>query len=302
MPELATAGRRWHVVQGANLLDALNAAGCGVPYSCRAGSCHACMVRCLHGEPADARPDALAAHLRAEGWRLACQCQVEGDLTVATFDPTVDAIPAQVLEATWLTPAVLRLRVQPRRPLRYSVGQHLVLWAGQVARPYSLASLPGEDPYLEFHIDCHQPGAFADAARQLRPGHRLGLGELHGGALHYDPDWQARPLWLLAAGTGLAPLYGVLREALRQGHQGPVQVLQVAAQPYLREELQALAAQHPAAQVDYLDALPRSLRVPRQAVALVCGGPASVEGFARALFMAGVPRGQVYADTFNVRR
>ncbi|EPN45970.1 hypothetical protein A244_24659, partial [Pseudomonas syringae pv. actinidiae ICMP 18807] len=30
-----------------NLLDALNHAGVPVPYSCRAGSCHACLVRCV---------------------------------------------------------------------------------------------------------------------------------------------------------------------------------------------------------------------------------------------------------------
>jgi ferredoxin-NADP reductase len=56
----------------------------------------------------------------------------------------------------------------------------------------------------------------------LQVGDELRLGELRGGALHYDPDWQARPLWLLAAGTGLAPLWGILREALRQGHQGEI--------------------------------------------------------------------------------
>ena len=38
--------------------------------------------------------------------------------------------------------------------------------------------------------------------------------------------------------------------------------------------------------------------VSRQTGALVCGAPASVERFARRLFVAGVPRGQVYADAF----
>lgn len=36
----------------------------------------------------------------------------------------------------------------------------------------------------------------------------------------------------------------------------------------------------------------------RQTVALVCGAPGSVERFARRLFIAGVPRGQVLADVF----
>ncbi|MFF7705788.1 iron-sulfur-binding ferredoxin reductase [Pseudomonas sp. NPDC007930] len=302
MPELAAGGRRWQVAPGSNLLDALNAAGVAVLYSCRAGSCHACLVRCEQGEPADAQPQALAPEARAEGWRLACQCQVVSDLQVATFDPRRDALQAQVIDAAWPSPHVLRLRVLPQRPLAYRAGQHLVLWLEGVARPYSLASLPGEDRALEFHLDCRQPGAFIDAARGLVAGSSLGLGELHGGALHYDPAWHAQPLWLLAAGTGLAPLYGVLREALRQGHEGPIQLLHVASEHYQRAALEALQAEHPGLQVQYLAQLPASLRVPRRAVALLCGGPASVEAFARALFMAGLPRSQQYADTFTPRR
>ena len=58
---MAHSARR--VAKGSNLLDALNDAGLNVPYSCRAGSCHACLVRCLQGEPQVARPQALDADL-----------------------------------------------------------------------------------------------------------------------------------------------------------------------------------------------------------------------------------------------
>ena len=49
MPELKAAGQAWSVTPGSNLLDALNGAGLRVPYSCRSGSCHACLVRCVRG-------------------------------------------------------------------------------------------------------------------------------------------------------------------------------------------------------------------------------------------------------------
>ena len=186
MPELKAAGQSWSVPVASNLLDALNGAGLRVPYSCRSGSCHACLVRCVRGEPLDQRPEALSEARREQGWRLACQCQVLDDLEVQLFDPTRDGLPAQVQALDWLSPTVLRLRLLPDRPLRYAAGQHLVLWtADGVARPYSLASLPGEEPWLEFHLDCRQNGAFSDAARQLQAGDVLRLGELRGGALHY---------------------------------------------------------------------------------------------------------------------
>ncbi|MBX8500825.1 iron-sulfur-binding ferredoxin reductase [Pseudomonas cichorii] len=311
MPEIHVGNRHWPVAEASNLLDALNQAGVAVPYSCRAGSCHACLVRCVQGEPADDKPDALAADKRQQGWRLACQCRVVEDLSVEVFDPVRDGLPAKVSGCDWLSPTVLRLRLEPERPQRYRAGQHQVLWTSSgIARPYSLASLPGEDAFLEFHLDCRLPGAFCDVARQLQTGDAIRLGELRGGALQYDPDWQERPLLLLAAGTGLGPLWGVLREALRQDHQGPIHFLHLArdvAEHYLAGELQALAAEHPGLQVRLVtpDQLPTALDelrlLSRRAMALVCGSPASVETFAKRLYLSGLPRNQLLADVFVTR-
>ena len=233
-----------------------------------------------------------------------------GDLQVEAFDPLRDGLPALVVGADWLNASVLRLRLQAERGLRYRAGQHMVLWAGQVARPYSLASLPQEDAFLEFHIDCRQPGAFSDAARALSVGDRLRLGELRGGALQYDPDWQSRPLWLLASGTGLGPLWGVLREALRQDHQGAIRVIHLAHDAdghYLAGPLAELAARHPNLTVELwtaaqsAQALAQLRLVSRQTLALLCGHPVSVEAFSRRLFLAGLPRNQLLADVFLPR-
>jgi NAD(P)H-flavin reductase/ferredoxin len=307
MPELRVGERQWAVAVGSNLLDALNQNGVPVPYSCRAGSCHACLVKCVEGLPSDSRPDALSNEQRQQGWRLACQCQVVDDLQVETFDPLRDGLAAQVVASDWLSASVLRLRLTSERPLRYQAGQHLVLWAGQVARPYSLASLPEEDRFLEFHLDCRQPGEFSDAARRLRIGDPIRLGELRAGALHYDPDWHTRPLWLLAAGTGLGPLFGILREALRQHHQGTIRVIHLAhdaSEHYLAKPLQAMAEGRENLNVELWTAaeLPAALAqlrlVSRQTLALVCGAPDSVDVFARRLYLAGLPRNQLLADVF----
>jgi NAD(P)H-flavin reductase/ferredoxin len=311
VPELEVAGKRWTVAPASNLLDALNAGGCKVPYSCRAGSCHACLVRCLSGEPADAKPEALDRFQRAEGWRLSCQCLVVQDLVVEVFDPARDGVEAEVVGIDWPAPDVLRLRLVPTRPLRYSAGQHLLLWNDEgVARPYSLASLPGFDDFLEFHLDCRHPGLFSDRARRLAPGDRLRLGELHGGALHYDPSWDGRPLLFLASGTGLAPLWGLLREALRNHHQGPIRIIHLAHDAsghYLAKSLTELAASHSGLVVQLItpaelpEVLAQFRLVSRQTIALLCGHPASVEEFARRLYLAGLPRNQFLADTFLTR-
>ncbi|WP_439852582.1 iron-sulfur-binding ferredoxin reductase [Pseudomonas syringae] len=311
MPQLRVGERSWTVAAADNLLDALNYAGVAVPFSCRAGSCHACLVRCVQGEPADALPGVLPEEKRRQGWRLACQCRVTEDLAVEVFDPQRDGLPARVTGCDWLSPTLLRLRLEPLRPLRYSAGQHQVLWTDSgVARPYSLASLPGEEPFLEFHIDCRYPGAFCDVARQLRMGDELRLGELRGGALRYDSDWQENPLLLLASGSGLGPLWGVLREALRQEHQGSIRLIHLARdsqEHYLAAELQALTALYPHLSVQLitaqtLQATLADLRLlSRRAMALVCGSADSVEMFAKRLYLAGLPRNQLLADVFVAR-
>jgi NAD(P)H-flavin reductase/ferredoxin len=311
VPEVRVGAAHFNVEPATNLLEGLLAAGIKVPNSCRAGSCHACMVRCLSGESLDAQPDALSVEQRAQGWRLACQCQVLSDVTVQVFDPATDGIGATLTGCDWLSARVLRLRLLPERRLRYQAGQHVLLWtADGIARPYSIASLADAEDYLEFHLDCCHSGAFSDAARGFTVGQSLALGELRGGALHYDPDWHARPLWLLAAGTGLAPLWGVLREALRQGHSGAIRVLHLAhdeAEHYLAEPLAALAGQHANVQVQLVSAaeLPVALAelrlVSRQTMALLCGSPASVEAFSRRLYLLGLPRNQILADVFLPR-
>lgn len=308
MPDLRVGEQQWPVAAGSNLLEVLNQAGIRVPYSCRAGSCHACLVRCTQGEPVDALPEALDAGKRQQGWRLACQCRVVEDLTVEVFDPLRDGLPAQVCGSDWLSPTVLRLRLEPARPLRYRAGQHVVLWtASGVARPYSLASLPGEDTFLEFHLDCRHSGAFSDVARQLRVGDGIRLGELRGGALQYDADWQDRPLLLMGAGTGLGPLWSVLREALRQEHQGPIRLVHLAhdgTEHYLAEKLSSLAAGYSGLQVQLAtpEELPFMLAdlrmLSRKTMALICGSPASVERFSKRLYLAGLPRNQLLADVF----
>ena len=307
MPELSCRGKSWQVERSANLLDALLAAGFAVPYGCRAGICHSCLVRCRHGEPEDARPQALDPAKRAQGWRLACQCRVAENLDIELFDPACDGLEAQVQDLSWPGEGVLRLRLLPQRSLRYQAGQHVSLFTDQgVARAYSLASLPDEDAFLEFHLDCRRPGAFCDFARQLQVGDVLRIGSVLGGALHYDPLWQAQPLLLLAGGTGLAPLYAILREALRQGHSGPIRLLHCSRSgPYLRETLQPLAESHGNLQLEWVageearQRLAQLTVASRQEVALVCGRPGFVDACARRLFLAGLPRGQVLAEAFS---
>lgn len=307
VPKLEVGASVWTVESDRTLLDSLLDVGLAVPFSCRAGSCHACLVRCLEGHVADAQPEALPAEKRAEGWRLACQCRIVGDVRVSIFNPEEDGIPATLMAVDWLGADVVRLRMQPERSVRYRPGQSVVLWLNGIARSYSIGSLPGEAPWLEFHIDCSRPGQFSTAARRMKPGDQLCLGALNPSALHYPAEQPDSPLLLLGSGSGLAPLWGILREALDQEHAGPITVVHRAREAsghYLRPALDRLAAEQRTLNVEYLDEKGwepwlKTLRLSsRRTVALACGSPAFVEAVSRRLFMAGLPRGQLLTETF----
>ena len=102
----------------------------------------------------------------------------------------------------------------------------------------------------------------------------------------------------------------MLREALRQDHQGPIRVIHLAhdaSEHYLAGPLAALAANRENLRVELLTtaeqsaALAQLRLVSRQTLALLCGHPDSVDAFARRLYLAGLPRNQLLADVFLPR-
>lgn len=69
-----------------NLLQAAEAAGLEVPYSCTSGVCGTCRAKCLEGEVAMERNFALSAQEVAQGFVLTCQCHPLSSHVVLSFD------------------------------------------------------------------------------------------------------------------------------------------------------------------------------------------------------------------------
>jgi ferredoxin-NADP reductase/ferredoxin len=309
MPELQIGAIQIQTAAGENMLDALLAAGQKVPWSCRAGHCQTCIVQALSGQPPPQAEAGLSPDQRQAGWLLACQCPVQQDMQLKLHDPAVDGIAARIVELHPVTDQILVLRLKPERPMRFQPGQHAVLWLdSELARPYSIASQPG-DPLLTFHLRLHQSGAFSDRIQRLTPGHIVYLGTA-GGHMHYDPDWQDKPLLLLAAGTGLAPLQAIARHALESGHQAPIELRHWHDEPvcYLEQPLLELAASHPQLtlrlqpRTELAADLTQMRLASRATLALVCGPPTFVELLRKPLYMAGLPGRQIIDEAFLSRR
>jgi CDP-4-dehydro-6-deoxyglucose reductase len=135
------------------------------------------------------------------------------------------------------------------------------------------------------------------------------------GDCFYTAGDPAQPLLLVGTGTGLAPLIGICRDAIRQQHTGPIYLYHGSRDVdglYLQSELRALSRSH--ANVHYIPVVPE-LESERTAVMLtrtiaaahpslagwrgfVCGNPPAVSALKLKMFMLGMPSKEIFVDAF----
>jgi NAD(P)H-flavin reductase len=253
---------------------------------------------------------------KAQGYFLACVCHPENDLTIA--QPGEEAkLGATIRALNPLSHDVMQVRLHCDAVIDFRAGQYVtIIREDGLSRSYSVASLP-EDGDLELHVRRIAGGRMSGWLHdQAKVGDRVSvLGP--SGECFYVPGREDQPLVLAGTGTGLAPLYGILRDALRQGHHGPVHLFHGALHRrglYLMEELRRLVARHP--HVEYTPTVLNAdssedlavgpidqvllKRLPKLTGwrGFVCGDPALVKALKKKLFLAGMASRDIYADAF----
>ncbi|MCA9650909.1 MAG: 2Fe-2S iron-sulfur cluster binding domain-containing protein [Myxococcales bacterium] len=304
---------------GETVLDGLLRAGADVAHACRSGACKACALQAAPGSVPEAAQQGLRASERRRGVFLACQCRPQADLEVHAADHA-DEVGAEVIEVAPLSATVTRLRLRPDSPLSHRAGQYVAMRrADGLTRSYSIASLP-QEPWVELHVGLVPGGQMSRwVVQQARPGDRVSLRGPYGDCV-YVPEEPQAPLLLVGVGTGVAPLWGVAREAVAAEHRGPIVVIEAAATPaglYLHEPWRALARAHERVELlscvlaggdrgelreAPVDAVAgerfRELGAPKDAFALLCGDPPIVHRLRRGLFLAGLSSRRIFADAF----
>jgi len=317
MPTIAYQGRDYACEPGESVLESLTRHGVLLPSSCQSGVCQTCMMHAVTGAIPEQAQQGLKDTLRMQGYFLACVCRPESDMEIRQASVEGLRHRAFVSGLERMNAGVVRLRLRPHKPVDYQAGQFINLMHQDTVRSYSLASLPGEEE-LELHIR-HVPGGHISSwvHERLRPDDEV---EFHGpaGDCFYVPGNPEQPLLLIGTGTGLAPLYGILRDALAHGHTGEIRLFHGSLHAdglYMVEALQGLASRH--ANVDYtpcvlhgeapdggmvgaidevvLQALPElaGWRV------YLCGDPEIVRRLQGRTFLAGAAMQQIHADAFT---
>ncbi len=321
MSSIIVKDQRYPLTPGATVLDTLLDAGLEVPFSCRAGACQSCMLRASHGTIPVAAQQGLKDTLKAEGWFLACRCKPTSELSIDLDASATPTLSARVVAKQQLSPHVMGLWLQSGEPLKYFAGQYLTLWRdAATGRSYSLASLP-EERQLELHIARVNGGALSSWLHDtLEIGDSLNIqGPM--GDCFYLPGDPEQPLLLVGTGTGLAPLYGIMRDALQQGHSGPIHLFhgaRTADYLYYHDKLTTLSAQvnnlyyYPSL-VDAGDGMPaegveigavdqllkQHLPVLEGWRVFLSGAPDIVKQLRKQCFLAGASSNAIHTDPFG---
>ena len=229
------SGRQFDVAADESLLAAAIRAGVGLPYGCKDGACGSCKCRLLSGEVTHGphAEKALSAAEQAQGLILTCRAQALSDCTLEARGVTradefpVLKMPGRVLSIVRRAAdvAVLRVQLPANQHFRYHAGQYVdfILRDG-ARRSYSMANSPtqlGEPPSIELHIRHLPGGLFTDHVFGAMKERDIVRMEGPFGSFFLRSD-SAKPLVLLAAGTGFAPIKALIEQLRESAVTRPV--------------------------------------------------------------------------------
>jgi len=303
-----------------SVLECLARHGVELPSSCRAGVCQTCMVRATEGTapPADAQAG-LKPQLQKQGYFLACICKPEQDLSfVNPDDSALPQVAATVVSKTRFNDNIIRLRLKPESELDFQPGQFLNIHREDgLARSYSIASLPQEG-YLELHVESVENGKMSNwLHNQVAMGGKINIDGPHGDCFYID-DKPEQNLLLIGTGTGLAPLWGIIRDALSKGHKGEIHLFHGSHSTdkiYLVDELKQLAKLHSnffytpciSGQDNQGYTAGRANEVALSEIpkldgyrVYLCGHPEMVSSTKKKTFLAGASMNDIHADAFTL--
>lgn len=318
MPVITYQGQRYECAEAETVLDCLARHGVSYPSSCKSGICQTCMMFAVEGEPPAKSKEGLKEALKIQNYFLACSCQPDSDMVVADPDSGVtQQVVSRVVRKELLNHDILRLHLAPEDEFSYRPGQfiHMKRQDGLI-RSYSVASLPDKDNDIELHIRKLQNGNMTTWVHEsLGVGDTIEIAGPGGECIYLDSNPE-QAILLAGTGSGLAPLWGILRDALQQGHKGDVHLFHgsyTAAGLYLMDELKDLAAQYnnfyytPCVNTD----APRGMTQGRIDEVIfsdypdmkgrriyLCGHPDMVQGIKKKSFLAGANLKDIHSDPF----
>ncbi len=330
---IQSTGDTFTVAEDQSILDAALEQGLLLPYGCRDGACGSCKGRIISGEIEypDRELPGISAEEMAAGSALFCQARAASDLVIdarlpdTSADIPVRKLPCRVDRLEKLNHNVMRLylKLPASERLQFLAGQYIdILLANGKRRSFSLANAPHDDDCLELHIRYYKGGVFSELA--FHGLNEKALLRLEGpyGNFAYQED-SDRPIIMVAGGTGFAPVKGIMEHILAGGVKRPIHFYwgaRTRADLYLDElprawaEKEPLITYHPvlseaAPEDDWNgrtgfvhEAVLEDMEDLSGYDVYACGPPPMVEAVGNTFIERGLPRDQIFSDSFEFAR
>jgi CDP-4-dehydro-6-deoxyglucose reductase len=334
---LTPSGRAFEVLRDETILSAAIRQGVGLPYGCKDGACGSCKSRLVSGRVLHGAHQLKALSVDEEdaGLLLTCcatpqtDCVIEARSVAGVGEFPVLKMPTRVLSIERPAPdvAVLRMQLPANQRFQYHAGQYIeFILQGGARRSYSMANAPGRagsPPAIELHVRHLPGGLFTDVAfSTLKEKDILRIeGPFGSFLLRNETKDLAKPIILLASGTGLAPIKALIEQLRDSANPRPATLYwgcRSRVDLYLHGWAEQAAAEMP--QLRYVPVLSeprpedgwagRTGLVHRAVMAdwpdlsghqvYACGAPAMVDAAQRDFVeQCGLPADEFLADAFT---
>lgn len=314
------------------LIEAARAANITLPTQCRQGNCGSCYASVTSGTHKSGPHNPLAIPDGTVNGILMCISKPLSDMQLAVpyhYDKILFGnIPQRIAVITAVNivaPHTMRLELclepdpDQGSAAEFEAGQFMELEipGSNERRAYSMANVSNWDGRLEFFIRLLPKGYFSTfLAEQAQPGVKI---MVRGPQGTFGVDTVSiRPRWLVAGGTGLAPMLSILRRMAEYQEIYPARLffgVNKENELFAIDALQQLQQALPQLKVDLcvwkpqdnwqgftgtpVDAIQKALEVENaQPDIYLCGPPVLVTAATKVALAAGIPADRIFAERF----
>ncbi len=304
------------------VLDTLLRENIAIAHGCRQGVCQSCVMLSVDSNPPKNSQHGLRENQQQQHHFLSCLCIPEQNMQIADIEQSDFVYEFKVLAKQMLNHNTLLLRLLHDDKFTFKSGQFINLKSvDNVTRSYSISNTPNQQHYIELQIRLLENGRFSGwVHNDLKIGDNVPASAALGGCF-YNKKRSQQQLLLVGTGSGLAPLYGILHDALEQNHEGTIHLFhggRKAEDLYLNDELTQLVIENknfhytPCISGDYNDehrshySQGRANEVALSAYSnlndwqvYLCGHPEMVKQMQTQVFLKGVNLDDIYIDAFH---